>query len=111
MALDCRKLTGHCIGSRILSTLIGITLFLGGYKIPELTLFSGEGGITALEHMARFTCQCVERHPPLNHNYHSLGLVCFLGKAREMALLGLQKWYMDPSLFPGGPSLVARKRK
>ncbi|KAL3499603.1 hypothetical protein ACH5RR_038696 [Cinchona calisaya] len=31
--------------------------------------------------------------------------------AREMALLGLQKWYMDPSLFPGGPSLVARKRK
>lgn len=34
--------------------------FPRGYKIPEFTLFSGEGSVSALEHMARFTCQCRE---------------------------------------------------
>lgn len=31
-----------------------------GYRIPEFTLFSGEEGLSTLEHIARFTIQCGE---------------------------------------------------
>lgn len=34
--------------------------FPRGYKIPEFTLFSEEGSVSALEHMARLTFQCRE---------------------------------------------------
>lgn len=35
--------------------------FPRGYKIPEFTLFSEEGSVSALEHMARFTFQCRDK--------------------------------------------------
>ncbi|XP_065877525.1 uncharacterized protein [Euphorbia lathyris] len=40
-----------------------------GYRVPNFSLFSGEDGLSTLEHVARFTIQCGElaNYPNFNH--------------------------------------------